>query len=68
MMVWLAATRLPGMAKAGIGLKTAPPGGRGIDLESVLPTRVNWVSHNYTHPLEQPTLCDAVAGILALSG
>ncbi len=67
-MLWLAATRLPAMTKAGIDLKTAPPGGRGIDLEPVLPARVNWISHNYTHLHEQPTLFYAVVGILALSG
>jgi uncharacterized MAPEG superfamily protein len=67
-LVWLAATRLPGMSKAGIDLKTAPPGGRGIDLEPVLPARLNWISHNYTHLMEQPTLFYAVVGILALAG
>ena len=68
MLVWLATTRLPGMAKAGIDLKTAPPGGRGIDLEPVLPAKLNWISHNYTHLMEQPTLFYAVVGILALAG
>jgi uncharacterized MAPEG superfamily protein len=67
-LFWLAATRLPGMSKAGIDLKTAPPGGRGIDLEPVLPARLNWISHNYTHLMEQPTLFYAVVGILALAG
>ena len=67
-LVWLAAKRLPGMAKVGIDLKTAPPGGRGIDLEPVLPARLNWISHNYTHLMEQPTLFYAVVGILALAG
>ena len=67
MLVWLAATRLPGMAKAGVDLKTAPPGGRGVDLEPVLPAKLNWISHNYTHLMEQPTLFYAVVAILALS-
>ncbi len=68
MLFWLAATRLPAMSKAGIDLKTAPPGGRGIDLEPVLPAKLNWISHNYTHLMEQPTLFYAVVGILALTG
>jgi uncharacterized MAPEG superfamily protein len=66
-LFWLAATRLPGMSKAGIDLKTAPPGGRGVDLEPVLPPKLNWISHNYTHLMEQPTLFYAVVAILALS-
>ena len=68
MLLWLAATRLPAMSKAGIDLKTAPPGGRGIDLEPVLPAKLNWISHNYTHLMEQPTLFYATVGILALTG
>ncbi len=68
MLFWLAVTRLPAMSKAGIDLKTAPPGGRGIDLEPVLPAKLNWISHNYTHLMEQPTLFYAVVGILALAG
>ncbi len=67
-LTWMAAVRLPGMAKAGIDLKTAPPGGRGIDLEPVLPAKTNWLSHNYTHLMEQPTLFYAAVGILALAG
>jgi uncharacterized MAPEG superfamily protein len=68
MLFWLAVTRLPAMSKAGIDLKTAPPGGRGIDLEPVLPAKLNWISHNYTHLMEQPTLFYAVVGVLALAG
>src|SRR3546814_13405974 len=56
MLVWVAATRFPAMAKAGIDVKAAPPGGRGADLETVLPPNVNWKSPNYTHLLEQPPL------------
>jgi hypothetical protein len=67
-LVWLAATRLPALSKIGINLKTAPPGGRGIDLEPALPPKLNWISHNYTHLMEQPTLFYAVVGILALAG
>ncbi len=68
MMLWMASTRLPAITKAGLDLKTAPPGGRGVDLEPVLPPSVNWKSHNYTHLLEQPTLFYAIVIILQIGG
>ncbi len=68
MLGWMAATRFPAMAKAGIDVKAAQPGGRGIDLETALPPSVNWKSHNYTHLLEQPTIFYAVIVFLHLSG
>ena len=68
MLGWVAATRFPALAKSGIDLKAAPPGGRGADLENILPAQVNWKSHNYTHLLEQPTLFYAVIIFLHLSG
>ena len=68
MLVWAGVTRFRSFAKAGIDLKTAPPGGRGVDLEGVLPPLTNWKSHNYTHLLEQPTLFYAVLIFLHLSG
>jgi hypothetical protein len=67
-LVWMAAVRFPALVKAGVDPKTTPPGGRGVDLEGVLPAKVNWKSHNYTHLLEQPTLFYAVLVILHLSG
>jgi hypothetical protein len=67
MLTWLALTRLPAMRQASIDL-TIIVGGRGADLEGVVPDRVNWVSHNYTHLMEQPTLFYATAVILALAG
>lgn len=67
-LVWTAATRFPAMRKLGFDLKKAPPGGRGQDLEGVLPANVQWKSHNYTHLLEQPTLFYAIIVILTLSG
>ncbi len=67
MLAWLAASRLPAMAKAGIDLRTIV-GGRGADLEGVIPDSVNWKSHNYAHLMEQPTLFYATAIILALVG
>lgn len=68
MLLWVAATRFPAIAKTGMDVKTAPPGGRGQDLEVILPPNVNWKSHNYTHLLEQPTLFYAVIIFLTLAG
>ena len=68
MLIWVAATRFKALGKAGIDLKAAPPGGRGADLEGILPPLTNWKSHNYTHLLEQPTLFYAVIVFLHLSG
>ena len=67
-LLWLAATRFPAFAKAGITLGNAPRGGRYVDIEKDMPQQVNWVSHNYTHLMEQPTIFYAVVAILALSG
>jgi len=68
MFGWVAATRFPALKKAGIDLSKAPPGGRGADLEGILPRETNWKSHNYTHLLEQPTLFYAVILILHAVG
>lgn len=68
MLVWLGVARFQGVAKSGIDLKQAPPGGRGQDLENLIPREANWKSHNYTHLLEQPTLFYAVLVFLHLSG
>jgi hypothetical protein len=68
MLLWLAATRFPAIFKSGMDLKAAPPGGRGQDLETVLPANVNWKSHNYTHLMEQPTIFYAVVFIIAMAG
>jgi hypothetical protein len=67
-LFWLAATRFPAMAKVGITAKNTPPGGRGVNLEGVLPDNVQWKSHNYTHLVEQPTLFYAAVVIIALMG
>lgn len=67
-LVWLVATRFPAFAKAGINVKKTPPGARYVDVEPHMPAKVNWVSHNYTHLLEQPTIFYAVVAILAIAG
>jgi uncharacterized MAPEG superfamily protein len=67
-MFWVMFTRFPAFKKAGVDLAAAPPGGRYQDLESAMPARVNWVSHNYAHLMEQPTVFYAVVLVLAVAG
>ena len=67
-LTWAGVSRFQAFSKVGIDLKAAPPGGRGVDLEGVLPPLTNWKSHNYTHLCEQPTLFYAVIIFLHLSG
>jgi len=67
-MAWMVITRFSAFRTANIDLGKAKPGGRGQNLEGVLPDRVMWPSHNYAHLLEQPTLFYAVVVILALMG
>ena len=67
MLGWLAITRLPAMARAGVSL-TSVVGARGANLEGVVPDRVNWKAHNYTHLMEQPTLFYVTVVILGLVG
>lgn len=68
MLVWLTVTRLSALKKSGIDVKTGKPGGRGQNLEGVLPDEINWKAHNYAHLVEQPTLFYAVVIILAIMG
>ena len=67
MLVWMGATRLPALKRMGIDLSKAV-GGRGADLEGVLPADVNWKAHNYAHLMEQPTIFYATVVILAVAG
>lgn len=68
MLFWMALTRLPPLFKQPGGLASAKRGGRGQDLEGVLPDSVQWKSHNYTHLMEQPTLFYATTAIIAILG
>ena len=68
MLIWVAVTRLPPLFKQPGGMGAAKPGGRGQDLEGVLPDSIQWKSHNYAHLMEQPTLFYAVVAILAIVG
>ena len=65
-MAWMLLTRIPAMKKAGITLGTARRGGRGANLDGVLPDDVQWKSHNYNHLMEQPTIFYAITLTLAL--
>jgi hypothetical protein len=67
MQIWLYATRLPAMRRAGIDLK-GRVGGRGSALDGVVEDEVQWKAHNYNHLMEQPTIFYAVALSLALLG
>ncbi|WP_435417867.1 MAPEG family protein [Parerythrobacter aurantius] len=68
MLFWVAGTRFPAIAKSGIDIKAGPPGGRGQNLEGVLPDKVNWKAHNYAHLMEQPTIFYPAVIIIALMG
>ncbi len=68
MLLWTAGTRFPAMAKSGSDLSQAKPGGRGQDLEGVIPDKVNWKAHNYAHLMEQPTIFYPTVVILAIMG
>jgi hypothetical protein len=71
MWVWMYATRLPAMARAGIdGTKLVGSTGRSLrdDLVAAGEVRASWVADNYNHLLEQPVLFYAVGLTLALLG
>lgn len=67
-LVWMTITRFAGMGKLGAKLGSSPPGGRGQDLEKVLPAKTVWKAHNFTHLMEQPTIFYPTVLILALVG
>jgi hypothetical protein len=68
MLFWLAGSRFSAIAKSGIDMKAGPPGGRGQNLEGVLPDKANWKAHNYAHLMEQPTIFYPAVVIIALLG
>jgi hypothetical protein len=69
-LIYMAFARFSSVSKVPKDkLKQMPrTGGRGQDLDPLLPQRAAWPSHNYTHLMEQPTLFYAVVMILALIG
>jgi hypothetical protein len=69
--IWMYATRLPAMGRAGIDGKTMVGStGRGLrdDLVAEGEVRASWVADNYNHLHEAPTIFYAVAIILGLIG
>ena len=68
MLLWMSATRFPAFARVGLKVSEAEPGSRYVDVESTMPAKVNWKSHNYTHLMEQPTIFYAAVVILAMVG
>lgn len=67
MLGWLVVTRLPALGRFA-PRAMEKPGGRGPDLDGVLPDRVNWKAHNYAHLMEQPTLFYATVIVVAIAG
>ena len=67
MWVWMYATRIPAMNKAGIDAKNLV-GGEGSSLRAHLPDTVSWKADNYNHLHEAPTLFYAAAIVLAMIG
>ena len=65
MWVWMYATRIPAVLKAGIKLDPNAPSGEQM---AALPPRVRWKADNYNHLMEQPTVFYALAISLALMG
>lgn len=67
MWIWMYATRLPAMKRAGL-LDKPIIGGTGATLGPKLPPGVQWKADNYNHLMEQPTVFYAVALSLAFLG
>ena len=67
MWLWMYATRIPAMTAAKIDAN-AMVGGTGKDLDAILPPKIQWISHNYNHLHEAPTVFYAVALTLAMVG
>ncbi|MFN4018915.1 MAG: MAPEG family protein [Erythrobacter sp.] len=67
MWLWMYATRIPAMNKAGIDARNLV-GSNGASLRAQLPDTVSWKADNYNHLHEAPTLFYAVAIVLAIIG
>ncbi len=67
MLIWAVAIRIPALRKARIP-RAKVVGGRGCDLDGILPRETQWKAHNYNHLMEQPTIFYAVVLILAVIG
>ena len=67
MWLWMYATRIPAMKRAGIDVAKLN-GGTGADLRARIEIRAQWPADNYNHLLEQPVLFYAICIALALMG
>jgi hypothetical protein len=67
-LFWMASVRFSAMKNAGRSIGKGKRGGRGQDLEGVLPDEANWPAHNYAHLMEQPTIFYAVVLALVAMG
>lgn len=71
MWLWMYATRLPAMGRAGIdGARLVGSTGKGLrdQLVAAGEERASWVADNYNHLMEQPTIFYATALALAVMG
>ena len=69
--IWMYATRLPAMGRAGIDAKNmvgSTSGGLRNDLIAKGEERASWVADNYNHLHEAPTIFYAVSIVLAMIG
>lgn len=69
--IWMYATRLPAMGRAGIDAKNmvgSSGGGLRNDLMAKGEERASWVADNYNHLHEAPTVFYAVSLVLAIIG
>ena len=67
MWLWMYATRIPAMRKAGL-VEPGMTGSTGASLREKLPDAVSWKADNYNHLHEAPTVFYAVAIVLAIIG
>ncbi len=63
-LLWMVATRIPAMTKAGLVAQDAQDTSR----PKSLPPEVVRVADNYNHLFEQPTVCYAIAISIAVMG
>ena len=68
MLMMIPPTRFPALKKLVIDLGNAPRGARGADTEAQMPDRPKWISHNYAHLMEQPTIFYPAVIVIAMMG
>ncbi len=67
MLLWTISLRLPALAKLKLTTEQLR-GGRGPDLDRLLPREIGWPAHNYAHLMEQPTIFYATVLSIAIIG